>query len=63
MPMMVPAKLLAMSTIALCSPEKMKPLHPQATVSSTKAEVGLSPENEAPGLQFRNQLKLLIELP
>ena len=47
-PISVPAKLLAMSSMALCSPEYMKPLQPTATVRRTMAVVGWSPVKEAP---------------
>lgn len=63
-PMSVPAKLLAMSSMALCSlfmavitlfdywrqtdPEYIKPLQPTARVRSTMAAVGWSPVKEAP---------------
>ena len=51
-PIKVPAKLFAMSNMALCSPEYINPLHPTATVNRTIAAEGWSPTNEAPNHEY-----------
>ena len=62
-PIRVPARLGAMSSMAHCSPAYVKPVRPTARVSRVMARVGLSPANAVPGVGVLDDQHHNIILP